>query len=198
MSRPALTAERILEAAEEILRRFGPDKATVLDVARALGVSHGSVYRHFPTKAALRDAVTRHWLERVSAPLEAVAAGAAPPAQRLRDWLWRLSDTKRTMAREDPELFATYRRLAGGARNVVDSHEATLAGQLARIIADGVACGEFTVHDPARAGWAVFRATARFHHPAHAAEWTDPEMDAAFEDVCALVLRGLGPAGHPM
>jgi hypothetical protein len=49
------------------------------------------------------------------------------------------------------------------------------------------------VHDPARAGWAVFRATARFHHPAHAAEWTDPEMDAAFEDVCALVLRGLGP-----
>lgn len=49
-----LTAERILETTEEVLRRYGPAKATVVDVARALGVSHGSVYRHFRTKAALR------------------------------------------------------------------------------------------------------------------------------------------------
>jgi AcrR family transcriptional regulator len=68
-------AERILEAAEEALRRYGPTKANVVDVARALGVSHGSVYRHFPSKAALRDAVTERWLSEISQPLEAVAAG---------------------------------------------------------------------------------------------------------------------------
>ena len=45
-----------------MLRRFGPAKTTVVDVARALDVSHGSVYRHFPSKAALRDAVTERWL----------------------------------------------------------------------------------------------------------------------------------------
>ena len=39
----ALTADRILEAAEEVLRRHGPAKTNVVDVARALGVSHGSV-----------------------------------------------------------------------------------------------------------------------------------------------------------
>ncbi|MFC7510822.1 TetR/AcrR family transcriptional regulator [Streptomyces thermocarboxydus] len=60
-----LTAERILEATE-VLRRHGPAKATVVDVARALGVSHGSVYRHFRTKAALREAVTKRWLDRTS------------------------------------------------------------------------------------------------------------------------------------
>ena len=74
----ALTAERILETAEDVLRRFGPAKATVVDVARALGVSHGSVYRHFPSKAALRDAVTERWLARISTPLAAVAAEAGP------------------------------------------------------------------------------------------------------------------------
>ena len=68
-----LTPERILEAAEDVLRRFGPAKATVVDVARALGVSHGSVYRHFPSKAALRDAVPERWLHRISEPLAAVA-----------------------------------------------------------------------------------------------------------------------------
>ncbi len=42
-----LTAEQILDAAEEVLRRFGPEKANVVDLARALGASRGSVYRHF-------------------------------------------------------------------------------------------------------------------------------------------------------
>jgi AcrR family transcriptional regulator len=58
----ALDADVILAATEDVLRRYGPSKATVLDVARVLGVSHASVYRYFPSKAALRDAVTRRWL----------------------------------------------------------------------------------------------------------------------------------------
>src|SRR5579859_2093653 len=61
-----LTPERILEVTEDVLRRFGLAKATVVDVARALDVSHGSVYRHFPSKASLREAVAKRWLERVS------------------------------------------------------------------------------------------------------------------------------------
>ena len=48
---------------------LGLAKATVVDVARALDVSHGSVYRHFPSKASLREAVAQRWLDRVNAPL---------------------------------------------------------------------------------------------------------------------------------
>ena len=44
MNDAVLTPERILAAAEDVLRRYGPGKATVVDVAQALGVSHGSVY----------------------------------------------------------------------------------------------------------------------------------------------------------
>ena len=68
-----LTPERILEVTEDVLRRYGLAKATVVDVARALDVSHGSVYRHFPSKASLRDAVAKRWLDRVSKPLEKIA-----------------------------------------------------------------------------------------------------------------------------
>jgi len=187
----ALTPDRILEAAEDVLRRFGPAKATVVDVARALGVSHGSVYRHFPSKAALRDAVTERWLARVSLPLEAVAAEDGPAPERLRRWLELLIASKRRMAREDPELFATYVELAGEAREVVKDHVDTLTAQLARIIADGVARGELQAGDPAAAGRAVFDATARFHNPVHAPEWSDPRIDAAVEGVWSLVLNGL-------
>ena len=68
MNDSVLTPERILDAAEEVLRRYGPAKATVVDVARFLEVSHGTIYRHFPSKVALRDAVAQRWLHRVSAP----------------------------------------------------------------------------------------------------------------------------------
>ncbi len=192
MTQMGLTAERILEAAEDVLRRFGPAKATVVDVARALGVSHGSVYRHFPSKAALRDAVTERWLTRISQPLATVTASDAPAPERLRCWLDLLITAKRSKAREDPELFATYVELTAGARDVVDKHVATLTAQIAAIIADGVARGEFAVEDPLVAARAVFDATARFHNPVHAPEWSDPAVDAAFEGVWSLILRGLG------
>ena len=74
-----------------MLRRFGPAKASVVDVARALDVSHGSVYRHFPSKAALRDAVTERWLERVSAPLEEIVGRRGTASRRLHDWLVALA-----------------------------------------------------------------------------------------------------------
>lgn len=192
MNEPALTTEDILAAAEDVLRRFGPAKANVVDVARALGVSHGSVYRHFPSKAALRDAVTERWLASISAPLAAVADEKGPAAKRLRRWLDLLISSKRSRALNEPELFATYMALVAEAREVVKAHVDTLVGQLAQIIAEGIARGEFAVAEPVAAARAVFNATARFHNPVHAAEWRDPGIDAAFEGVWVLLLCGLG------
>ena len=186
-----LTADVILDATEEVLRRYGPGKTTVVDVAKALGVSHGSVYRHFPSKAALRDAVAERWLERVSRPLDEVVAEDAPAAERLRRWLERLAATKQRMAREDPELFATFHLIATESREVVTAHVGHLADQAARIIADGVAGGELATPDPAAAGRAVLHATAWFHHPAHAADWDDPSLGQDLDAVWSVLSAGL-------
>ena len=193
MPTETLTAELILEAAEDVLRRYGPAKANVVDVARALGVSHGSVYRHFGSKAALRDAVAERWLASISDPLDEVADGTGPAAERLQQWLDLLVSSKRSKALSDPELFATYIELTADAREVVKAHVDTLVTQLARIVADGVAREEFEPTDPDATGRAVFDATARFHNPAHAPEWSNPGIDAAYERVRALVLSGLAP-----
>ncbi|AEW93940.1 MULTISPECIES: TetR family transcriptional regulator [Streptomycetaceae] len=192
MAPQPLTPDRILEATEEVLRRHGPAKATVVDVARALGVSHGSVYRHFPSKTALREAVTARWLDQSHAELADVAAESGPAPERLTRWLTALFTFKRRKAGCDPELFATYVALTGEHSEVVAAHITTLTGHLARIIADGVAAGDFSVDDPATAARAVWDATVRFHDPAHAADWSSPSITPAFTAVCALALRGLG------
>ena len=191
MNEQALTPEDILDAAEDVLRRYGPAKANVVDVARALGVSHGSVYRHFASKAALRDAVIERWLLRVSDPLEAIAGLPGPAEERLRRWFYELREFKRDKARGDPALFATYNTLAIEARDSIAAHVDHLTGQISRIIADGVAQGTFVADDVDGAAAAAFDATMRFHNPAHAADWPTAENDAAFERVLSLVSRGL-------
>jgi AcrR family transcriptional regulator len=186
-----LTADKILDTAEDVLRRYGPAKATVLDVARALGVSHGSVYRHFPSKTALRDAVAQRWLARVSTPLHQIAAAPGPAEERLRRHITELSHAKRRMAAQDPELFATFHQIATESRAIVGEHLDTLAGQLSTIIGDGVGRGEFVKVDAHRYGRAVLQATVRFHHPAHAGEWDDPVLDGDLDAVLEVLLGGL-------
>lgn len=191
MSEAVLTRDRILEAAEEALRRYGPAKTTVVDVARALGVSHASVYRHFESKAALRDAVAERWLARIAAPLAAAAAEMGPAPARLRRWLYLLAATKRQRAGSDPQLFATYIALVAESRAVAAAHVAGLVAQIESIIAAGVASGEFAPVNPPTAAQAVFDAVVRFHNPLHAAEWTQPNMAARLDAVCELILAGL-------
>ncbi|MGF1238966.1 MULTISPECIES: TetR/AcrR family transcriptional regulator [unclassified Streptomyces] len=186
-----LTAERILAATEEVLRRHGPAKATVVDVARALGVSHGSVYRHFRTKAALREAVTKRWLDRTSDALAGVAAADRDPEERLRDWFRTLFAAKRHKAGDDPELFATYSVLAEENGEAVGEHVDELTGQLTGIVEAGVATGAFTAADPAATAQALFHATGRFHDPCYAREWTRPGVEDEFDAVLDLLLRGL-------
>ncbi|RKR90521.1 TetR family transcriptional regulator [Micromonospora pisi] len=191
MADTTLTSGQILEAAEDVLRRFGPAKTTVVDVARVLGVSHGSVYRHFPSKAALREAVAERWLERAHAPLPALTSADLPASQRLRAWLTTLAAEKRTKALEDPELFATYMVLVRESSAVVAEHVEDLIRQIALIIEDGVADGDFAATDVHRTARAVLQATARWHDPVHAPDWVEPGVADALEAVCDLVLDGL-------
>jgi AcrR family transcriptional regulator len=186
-----LTPERILEATEEVLRRYGLAKATVVDVARALDVSHGSVYRHFPSKASLRQAVAKRWLDRANAPLQKIAEATGPAPARLEKWLRTMFEIKYKKVCEDPEMFATYLTLAREACAAVKAHKERLVDQVAHIISDGVKQGAFQVADVKATARAVFDATTRYHHPAHSDEWKDPAQAERIDALLALLLKGL-------
>lgn len=185
-----LTRERILATAAQVIRRFGPAKATVSDVARALGVSHAAIYRHVANKAELRDLVVEQWMTAIMQPLHVIAASSGPASARLRELFDTLIGLKRCRATEDPELFTAYRTLAADAQAVVAAHLDELIGLVATIIASGVEQGAFRPVDPTAAGRAMLFATSRFHHPAHAHEWAE-SIDPAYEDVWQLLMDGL-------
>ncbi len=187
-----LTKEAILDAAEQTLRRYGPDKTSVVDVAKALQVSHGSLYRHFSSKAALREAVTERWLQRIADPLQKIADGTeGSAADRLRLWTDTLIRAKRAYALEDPEMFAMYTTVTLEAVKVIDTHVKLLIGQIAQIIDQGMFTGEFKQGKSDSVAKAFFMATSLFHHPAHASQWTSQEIEADFDSVWTLLLSGI-------
>lgn len=188
-----LDREQILDATEVVLRRSGSGKASVVDVSRLLGVSHASIYRHFPSKAALRQAVTERWLAQVIDPLEAIVTAPGPALDRARRWFDTLTATKRELARRDPDLFATYLHLLDDSPDMVDVHVGVLLGQLSSIVAQGSIDGTIASADPAVTARAVFHAMSRFHHPLHVGYWQHPDLDDHYENVWLLVCRGLRP-----
>ena len=77
--------ERILEVAKGTFTHDGAD-ASLDDIARQAGVGAGTLYRHFPTRDALIEAVYGVEVEKLAAAARGFAA-AMPPIEALRAWL---------------------------------------------------------------------------------------------------------------
>ena len=82
--------ERILEVAREAFTEHGPD-ATLDDIARRAEVGPGTLYRHFPTRDALIEAVFRSHVEKLTAAGERYAA-TLQPIKALRAWMLKFID----------------------------------------------------------------------------------------------------------
>lgn len=76
--------ERILEVAKRAFTRHGAD-ASLDDIAKQAGVGAGTLYRHFPTRDALIEAVYRSEVEKLAAAARGFAA--MPPIEALQAWL---------------------------------------------------------------------------------------------------------------
>ncbi|RBW67023.1 TetR/AcrR family transcriptional regulator [Vibrionales bacterium C3R12] len=187
-----LTKEKILDASEIVLRKFGPRKTTVVDVARALDVSHGTVYRHFATKAELHEAITLRWLERVTAPLTEVTHKSESASVRLREWFEALTAIKRSIFIGEPELFESYQALAKQTpEHVKSKHIDYLLQQVESILNDGVTEGVFDIEDGAATARCFFFGTVRYHHPLHASEWKSDTIEQEFSQLFSLLEKAI-------
>jgi len=77
--------QRILEVAKEAFARSGAN-TSLDDIAKQAGVGAGTLYRHFPTRDALLEAVYRTEVEKLAAA-EQKLAQAMPPIEALRAWM---------------------------------------------------------------------------------------------------------------
>ena len=86
-SRSEDTALRIIDVAEELFRRVGYAKTAVADIARELDMSPANVYRFFPSKAAINEAIAERFLDEIGVRLRAIASADAPAGERIERFL---------------------------------------------------------------------------------------------------------------
>ncbi|GAA4915166.1 TetR family transcriptional regulator [Actinomycetospora succinea] len=141
MSGPRLRADaqrnrtRLLEVAGAAFAA-GADPA-LEKIARDAGVGIGTLYRHFPTREALVEAVYRHELAAVGAGVDVLLAEHDDAAGALRAWTDRYADfvtTKRGMAGTLKAM------IAEGALASANTRE-TITGAVAALLDAGVADG---------------------------------------------------------
>ena len=128
--------ERVLEAAKAVFSQGGPE-ASLETVAKRAGVGIGTLYRHFPTREALYEAVYRHEVEQLvelGRHLEAETA----PVEALRRWLQagvEFMATKKGMA-------AALAMAAHGSSELVAYSLDRLTGAVGQLLQHAAAAGE--------------------------------------------------------
>ncbi|AQA17979.1 hypothetical protein BST95_06730 [Halioglobus japonicus] len=84
---PPTTAERILDAAEDLFAEKGYRATSLGDVADRVGIRSPSLYNHFRNKEALYQAVLERLITEFSQPLAALESQEVPDQERVMQWL---------------------------------------------------------------------------------------------------------------
>ena len=177
---------------------MGYQKTAVADIARELGMSPANVYRFFPSKSAINEAIAARMLGGVEAEVWEIARRAGPAGERLAEVL-------RTLHRRHLALFFTERRLHDMVTAAMAEHwdvvqhfiHATTTA-IRHVLMDGMASGEFARVDPERTAKTVKQSVLAFMHPVMIAECvgrlsTEEEMAEDLEAMIAMLMRGLRP-----
>jgi AcrR family transcriptional regulator len=128
--------ERILEIAKVAFTRSGAN-ISLDDVAKQAGIGAGTLYRHFPTRDALLEAVYRTEVEKLAAA-EGELAAALPPIEALRAWMFLFVDYIAAKHIIAPAL----NTLVGGPSKLFEASGAQIKGAIHALVERAIASGD--------------------------------------------------------
>jgi AcrR family transcriptional regulator len=188
---PAAKAEpadiRLLAVAADHLKRDGARNVTLVSIAEAAGMTHANVYRYFPSKAALIDAVAGRWLKGLEALIAEIADAPDPADDKLERLIQALARAHRDLLAENRNLFDVYCAATETSRALVRKHRARLRQLIERVIDEGIATGKFDPLDRDRALAFVGDAAHRFINPLAVRLDADMPRDIAETRLAAII-----------
>lgn len=188
------TRNQILQSAEALLRRYGNDKLTVVDIARSLNMSHANVYRFFKTKSDILDAIIDEWLTKIEHFVEEIAQRPIPAAARIEAIVLELHRKRKQKLQEDAEVFEAYRHIVEVRPDAAARRREKILRVFQRLIEEGIESGEFAGVDSLKAATVLKDATCLFLHPLLIPTTLNEETDARAKDVVRFILAGFSAA----
>ena len=156
---------RLLEIAAGLLKAHGVKAVTVVGVAERAGMTHANVYRYFPSKAALIDAIAARWLKSLEATIAEIADAPDPADDKLERLIQAQARAQRDLLAADRHLFDVYCGATETNRALVRKHRARLRELVERVLDEGMATAKFDPRERDRALGFIADAAYRFVHP---------------------------------
>ncbi len=128
--------ERILEVAKGAFTRFGAD-ASLDEIAKDAGVGPGTLYRHFPTRDALLEAVYRSEVEKLAAA-EQEFSRTMSPVEALRAWMLLFVDHIAAKHIIAPAL----NTLVGGPSRLYEGSRSQIEGAINALVKRAIKSGD--------------------------------------------------------
>jgi AcrR family transcriptional regulator len=185
--------EQIVEAAEQHFSRYGYEKTTVSDLAKAIGFSKAYIYKFFDSKQAIGEAICSKTLSAIIAAVEASIAGASTPTDKFRRMFNSLTTTSVSLFFNDRKLYDIAASAAGEGWPSARGYAQRIRQILGDIVREGRESGEFERKTPLdETVHAIYLVLQPYANPLLLQHNLDL-VEQAPAQLSSLVLRSLAP-----
>ncbi|MBE9606131.1 TetR/AcrR family transcriptional regulator [Acetobacteraceae bacterium H6797] len=191
------TRTRIADTAESLFRTMGYQKTAVADIARELGMSPANVYRFFPSKSAINEAICARLLGAIAAGAEAVVNGEGSAGERFRRVCHHYFTAFLSSFFREKRMHDMVAAALEEHWEVIDRYIEHEQALMVRLIEEGIASGEFRPGDPVSLADVCTTCVVLWKHPllleqcATSLGETPEILTERLDATVSLLLRGL-------
>jgi AcrR family transcriptional regulator len=194
-TKPEDTRARIMETAEALFRRLGYDKTTVADIASELRMSPANVYRFFPSKTAIVQAICQRCLNELDEKIWVIARSKSSASERLERLQFEIFAYHKENLLEEQKVNDIVMVAMEESWDAIMAHKEVIRTAIELILRDGIEAGEFERVDPRETSALMMKGFIAYCHPLLIAqgmqETQDQEADA--RALVRFLLRAITP-----
>lgn len=182
----------ILAAAEERFRTYGYNKTTMVEIAQDCGCSAANLYRYFPSKQDIAEAVSLRCMnDRVDALREVIRQPNASAEQRLRSYVTQNLKYTQEIYADSPKIIELVAYMLEQRQGLVHEKIRAQCSLIAEILAYGNETGEFVINDVITTAQTVYAALTAYDVPIFHTLYSPEEFEEMASNTVDLLLKGL-------
>jgi AcrR family transcriptional regulator len=194
-TRPDDTRARIVETADALFRRLGFAKTAVADIAAELKMSPANVYRFFPSKNAIVEAICQRCLGELDAKAWEVARSRGTAAERMERLFLEILTYHKENLLTDQKVNDIVLVAMEHSWDAILAHKESMRRVIEKILREGIEAGEFEPVEPAPTAGLMMQSMVHFCHPMLLAEAVQhgEDLEASMAKQIRFLLRAVTP-----
>ena len=185
--------DQIVAAATEHFSRYGYEKTTVSDLARAIGFSKAYIYKFFESKQAIGEMICVNCLREIESEVRTAVAETDLPPEKLRRIFKVFTEASLRLFFRDRKLYEIAASAATENWQAVQAYEARVQKLLQEVLQEGRQSGDFERKTPLdETAMAIYLVLRPYLNPL-LLQYNRDTTDIAPAQLSSLVLRSLSP-----